>query len=55
MFDEPKGPIEHFSWGKFIICRKKHSKSPLERLEQVKIKLLFIKIYVEFEGLGYAQ
>jgi hypothetical protein len=26
MFDDPKGPIEHFSWGKFIICGKEHSK-----------------------------
>jgi hypothetical protein len=27
MFDDKKGPIEHFSWGKFIIYGKEHSKS----------------------------
>ncbi len=25
MFDDPAGPIEHFSWGKFFICGKEHS------------------------------
>jgi hypothetical protein len=25
MLDEPKGPIEHASWGKFIICGQEHS------------------------------
>ncbi len=25
MFDDPKGPIEYFSWGKFIICGAEHS------------------------------
>jgi len=32
MFDEPNGPIEHFSWGKFIICGKEHSKSDGEKV-----------------------
>jgi len=27
MFDDHKGPIEHFSWGKFIICGEEHSKT----------------------------
>lgn len=27
MFNDPKGPIEHFSWGKFIIAGKEHSKT----------------------------
>jgi hypothetical protein len=27
MFDDPKGPIEHFSWGKYIICGIEHSAS----------------------------
>ncbi len=27
MFDDPKGPIEHFSWAKFIICGNEHSAS----------------------------
>ncbi|MGA2490266.1 MAG: Mth938-like domain-containing protein [Anaerolineales bacterium] len=26
-FIDPKGPIEQFSWGKFIICGKEHSDS----------------------------
>ena len=25
MFDDPKGPIEHYSWGKFIILGEEHS------------------------------
>ncbi len=25
MFDDPVGPIEHFSWGKFIICGVEHA------------------------------
>ena len=27
MFDDPQGPIEHFSWGKYIICGDEHSAS----------------------------
>ena len=27
MFDDPEGPIEHFSWAKFIIRGKEHSRS----------------------------
>jgi hypothetical protein len=27
MFDDPQGPIEHFSWGKYIICGVEHSAS----------------------------
>jgi len=27
MFDDPKGPIEHFSWAKFVICGVEHSDS----------------------------
>ncbi len=26
MFDDPEGPIEHFSWGTFIIKGEEHSK-----------------------------
>ncbi|MEQ8168288.1 MAG: Mth938-like domain-containing protein [Candidatus Eremiobacterota bacterium] len=25
MLIEPRGPVEHFLWGKFIICGKEHS------------------------------
>ena len=28
MFDDSKGPIEHFSWGKFVVCGVEHSGSP---------------------------
>ena len=27
MFTDPKGPIEHFSWGKFVICGTEHAAS----------------------------
>lgn len=27
MFSDPNGPIEQFSWGKFIICRSEHSET----------------------------
>jgi hypothetical protein len=27
MFDDPNGPIEHFSWAKYIICGAEHSDS----------------------------
>ena len=27
MFDDPRGPIEHFSWGKYVICGVEHSAS----------------------------
>lgn len=27
MFNDPKGPIEHFSWAKFIVTGTEHSKS----------------------------
>jgi hypothetical protein len=27
MFTDPQGPIEQFSWGKFIICGREHSSS----------------------------
>lgn len=26
MFDDPEGPVEHFSWAKFIIRGKEHSR-----------------------------
>jgi len=31
MFNDPNGPIEHFSWAKFIICGKEHSKSTFRK------------------------
>jgi len=27
MFDDPRGPIEHFSWGTFVIGGEEHSKT----------------------------
>ena len=32
MFDDPKGPIEHFSWGRYIICGVEHSASEQGRI-----------------------
>jgi hypothetical protein len=32
MFDDKRGPIEHFSWGKFIVCGKEHSKVSGEKI-----------------------
>ena len=32
MFDDPKGPIEHFSWGKFVVRELDHSKSGAETI-----------------------
>jgi hypothetical protein len=31
MYNDVKGPIEHFSWGKFIVCGKEHSKIANEK------------------------
>jgi len=36
MFDDPRGPIEHFSWGKFIICGHEHGKSGGKRVGKGK-------------------
>lgn len=27
MFEDPRGPIEHFSWGRFVIGGEEHSKT----------------------------
>lgn len=27
MFEDPRGPIEHFSWGTFVIAGEEHSKT----------------------------
>lgn len=27
MFDDPRGPIEHFSWARFVICGREHSET----------------------------
>ncbi len=32
MFDDPLGPIEHFSWGEFIILGKKHTSSEMKKI-----------------------
>jgi hypothetical protein len=36
MFDDKKGPIEHFSWGKFIITGTEHSKGDEGRIGKGK-------------------
>jgi hypothetical protein len=32
MFDDPLGPIDHFSWGEFIIFGEKHSSSMMKKI-----------------------
>ncbi len=32
MFNDSKGPIEHFSWGKYVICGIEHSASEKGRI-----------------------
>lgn len=32
MFDDPLGPIEHFTWGEYIICGEKHTSSSTEKI-----------------------
>jgi len=32
MFDDPLGPIEHFSWGVFIVRGEKHAASDTEKI-----------------------
>lgn len=27
LFEDPEGPIEHFSWGRFVVCGQEHSKN----------------------------
>ncbi|SHJ48262.1 hypothetical protein SAMN02745751_02671 [Dethiosulfatibacter aminovorans DSM 17477] len=36
MFDDPKGPIEHYSWGKFIILGEEHSEEGDSRIGKGK-------------------
>lgn len=40
MFDDPKGPIEHFSWGKFIVLGKEHSGKGPDRVGKGKDLIL---------------
>lgn len=45
MFSDHVGPIEHFSWGKFIICGDEHSGSGDERIGKGKdIRLIGKKV-----------
>jgi len=36
MFDDPVGPIEHFSWGRFIIGGQEHSQAEGDRVGKGK-------------------
>jgi len=46
MFDDPNGPINHFSWAKFIINDIKHSKIDDESFGYGKdIKIIDGKVY----------
>ena len=45
MFEDKKGPIEHFSWGKFIIKGEEHSKTGMGKIGAGKdIRLIGLKI-----------
>jgi hypothetical protein len=45
MFDDPKGPIEHYSWAKFIISGEEHSEEGSSRKGKGKdIKLVGKKV-----------
>lgn len=54
MFDDPKGPIEHYSWGKFIIFGKEHSEDGSTRKGKGKdIKLVGKKVKKWKERKGH--
>jgi len=45
MFDDSKGPIEHYSWGKFVILGKEHAgKGEARQGEGKDIKLIGKKV-----------
>ncbi len=53
MFNDKKGPIEHFSWGKFIISGNEHSKSSMGKIGKGKdIRLIGTEVtkWKEREG-----
>jgi hypothetical protein len=41
MFNDPKGPIEHFSWGKYVINGQEHSKADGDKIGKGKDIRLF--------------
>lgn len=54
MFDDPKGPIEHYSWGKFIILGEEHSEDGSSRKGKGKdIKLVGKKVKKWKERKGH--
>lgn len=54
MFNDPKGPIEHYSWGKFIISGEEHSENDDSRKGKGKdIKLIEGKVKKWKERKGH--
>ena len=54
MFDDQKGPIEHFSWGKFIINGEEHSKSDIGKTGVGKdIRMIGLKVSKWKERSGH--
>jgi len=49
MFDDPKGPIEHFSWGKFVVNGEEHSESGSEQIGAGKDVCLIGKKVTEWK------
>ncbi len=54
MFNDPKGPIEYFSWGKYIINGQEHSKTDYDKTGKGKdIRLIGDKVSKWKERKGH--
>jgi len=54
VFDDPKGPVEHFSWGKFVLLGEEHSGSGDSRKGKGKdIKVIGKKVKKWKERKGH--
>lgn len=54
MFDDPKGPVEHFSWAKYIVCGAEHSDSEAAKIGVGKdIRLIDKKVTEWKERKGH--
>jgi hypothetical protein len=52
-FDDPKGPIEHFSWGRFIIGGQEHSRNGEKTGVGKDIRLIGTKVSAWKERRGH--
>lgn len=53
MFNDPEGPVEHFSWGRFVVLGEEHSGSGESRVGKGKDLLIVgttVKRWKEREG-----